>query len=82
MIDFELSEEQKQLQDVARRFAEKEIKPIAADLDNITDLDSVERQFGFLPRPLEENLGYIRDLSFREALAINLGAMPRRVQYP
>ncbi len=37
MIDFELSEEQKQLQDVARRFAEKEIKPIAADLDNITD---------------------------------------------
>lgn len=37
MIDFELSEEQKQLQDVARRFAENEIKPIAAQVDNIID---------------------------------------------
>lgn len=37
MIDFELSEEQKQLQDVARRFAENEIKPIAAQVDNIVD---------------------------------------------
>ena len=37
MIDFELSDEQKQLQEVARRFAEKEIKPVAAELDNITD---------------------------------------------
>lgn len=37
MLDFELSEEQKQLQEVARRFAENEIKPIAAQVDNIVD---------------------------------------------
>jgi butyryl-CoA dehydrogenase len=37
MIGFELSDEQKQLQDVARRFAETEIKPVAAEVDNIAD---------------------------------------------
>ena len=37
MIGFELSEEQKQLQEVARRFAEKEIKPVAAEVDNVAD---------------------------------------------
>ena len=37
MIGFELSDEQKQLQDVARRFAESEIKPVAAQVDNIVD---------------------------------------------
>ncbi len=37
MIGFELSEEQRQLQDVARRFAEKEIKPVASVVDRIAD---------------------------------------------
>jgi butyryl-CoA dehydrogenase len=37
MIGFELSEEQRQLQDTAKRFAENEIKPIAAEVDNIAD---------------------------------------------
>jgi butyryl-CoA dehydrogenase len=37
MIGFELSEEQQQLQDVARRFAESEIKPVAAQVDDIVD---------------------------------------------
>ncbi len=37
MIGFELTDEQKQLQEVARRFAESEIKPVAAQVDNITD---------------------------------------------
>ena len=37
MIGFELSDEQKQLQEIARRFAEKEIKPVAAQVDSITD---------------------------------------------
>jgi len=37
MIGFELSDEQRQLQDVARRFAETEIKPVAAQVDNIAD---------------------------------------------
>ena len=37
MIGFELSDAQKQLQGVARRFAEKEIKPVAAQVDSIVD---------------------------------------------
>lgn len=37
MIDFELSEEQRQLQETARRFAENEIKPIAIDVDRVLD---------------------------------------------
>jgi len=37
MIGFELSDEQKQLQEVARRFAEKEIRPVAAQIDNVID---------------------------------------------
>ena len=37
MIGFELSDEQQQLQDVARRFAESEIKPVAAQVDDIAD---------------------------------------------
>jgi acyl-CoA dehydrogenase len=37
MIGFELTEEQQQLQEVARRFAEHEIKPIAAQVDSIVD---------------------------------------------
>lgn len=37
MIGFELSDEQKQLQEVARRFTESEIKPVAAQIDDIVD---------------------------------------------
>jgi alkylation response protein AidB-like acyl-CoA dehydrogenase len=32
-MDFELTEEQKMIQDMARKFAEREIKPVAAELD-------------------------------------------------
>ena len=32
-MDFELTEEQKMIQDMCRRFADKEIKPVAAKLD-------------------------------------------------
>jgi len=37
MIGFELSDEQKQLQEIARRFAEKEIAPVSAQVDRISD---------------------------------------------
>lgn len=37
MIDFELSGDQQQLQDLAARFAENEIKPVAAAVDRIAD---------------------------------------------
>ena len=32
-MNFELSDEQKMIQDMARKFAEREIKPVAAELD-------------------------------------------------
>jgi len=37
MIDFELSEEQRKWQTLAREFAEKEVKPIAAERDRLPD---------------------------------------------
>lgn len=37
MIDFRLTDDQLQLQDVARRFAESEVRPIAADYDRRPD---------------------------------------------
>jgi NADH dehydrogenase len=50
------------------------------DIDNVAQGESVEAQFGFTPQSLEEGLDYIRDLGWREALAINLGRMPRHVR--
>jgi NADH dehydrogenase len=50
------------------------------ELDNVAQVDSVERHFGFAPRSLEQGLGYLRDLRWRDALAINAGFMPRRVR--
>ena len=44
MIDFELSDEQKQLQETARRFAENEIKPIAAEVDRVDEPGSAFRR--------------------------------------
>ena len=32
-MNFELTDEQKMIQDMARKFAEREIKPVAAELD-------------------------------------------------
>ena len=48
------------------------------NLDNIAEPDSVERDFGFQPRPLSGNIGYILDLGRREALAMVLGLRPAR----
>ena len=50
------------------------------DLDSVADEDSVEREFSFAPQPLEENLGYIRSLRLRHAMAMLLGVMPKQVR--
>ena len=39
-------------------------------LDNVTELDSVERNFQMKPRPLAGNIGYIRDASRLDSLRI------------
>ena len=48
--------------------------------DNTTDLDSVEKAFGFVPRPLKGNIDYIRKISLRDALKITLGFMPSYIR--
>ena len=48
--------------------------------DNIAQLDTVERVFGFTPRPLEGNIDYINQISFPDALRISLGFMPRHIR--
>ncbi len=65
MIGFELTEEQRQLQEVARRFAENEIKPVAAAIDRIADpkaaypLDVIRKGFelGFHALLIPEEFG-------------------------
>jgi NADH dehydrogenase len=49
-------------------------------LDSLTDVDSVQRHFGFQPRPLRDNLGYIRRVGLRDALKVNLGVMPHHIR--
>ena len=49
-------------------------------LDNVTDIDSVDKAFRMKPRSLEGNIGYIRSLSRFEAWKIALGFMPKRIR--
>lgn len=49
-------------------------------LDNVTDLDSVERNFRMKPRPLAGSIGYIRDASRLDSFRIALGFTPRRMR--
>ena len=49
-------------------------------LDNVAELGTVEKVFGFSPRPLEGNIGYIRDISAFEGLKMALGKMPKRIR--
>jgi len=47
---------------------------------NVAQPDSVERAFGFKPRPLKGNIDYIKRISFLDALKINLGLMPNHIR--
>jgi len=49
-------------------------------LDNTAEIDTVERVFGFTPRPLEANIGYTNRISFLDALRISLGFVPRHIR--
>ncbi len=55
----------------------EELKMLKAD--NITDIKSVENNFGFSPRPVQGNIGYITDIGYMDALKINLGFMPKKI---
>jgi len=49
-------------------------------LDNVTDIDSVEKTFKLKPRSLEGNIEYIKNISLLEAWRIALGFMPKRIR--
>ena len=49
-------------------------------LDNVAQIDTVARVFGFQPRPLEGNIDYVRSISRWEALRMSLGFMPERIR--
>ena len=50
------------------------------ELNNTTDLDSVVRHFGFDPRPVRGNIGYIQQIGLIDALKINIGFMPNHIR--
>ena len=49
-------------------------------LDVSTELDSVQRAFGFVPRSLRGNMDFISRIGLGDALKINLGIMPARIR--
>ena len=49
-------------------------------LDSSTDLGSVEKEFGFAPRPIRGNLGYLSRIGLGDALKISAGFMPAHIR--
>ena len=47
---------------------------------NVAEPGVVEDEFGFTPRNLEGNIDYINSISFRDALRISLGSMPKSIR--
>jgi len=50
------------------------------DIDNVTELDSVRRHFGFVPLSLRADLQYVRQVTAADGLKIVLGRMPKRLR--
>ena len=47
---------------------------------NVAEMGMVEQTFGFTPRPLDGNIGFVNDVTFSDALKINLGSMPSHIR--
>lgn len=47
---------------------------------NVAEPGSVEETFGFTPRRLEGNIEFVRRITWRDALKINLGAPPAHIR--
>ena len=47
---------------------------------NVAELGMVEQTFGFRPRPMEGNIDFVNNVSFRDALKINMGNMPSHIR--
>ncbi len=50
------------------------------EFDNIAETDAVSKEFGFSPRPLAGNIGYIRKVSFLDGVKMVLGRMPSHIR--
>ena len=49
-------------------------------LDNVTELDSVESNFGFIPRSIIGNIDYVNRIGLLDALKMNLGFIPEHIR--
>ena len=49
-------------------------------LDSVTDLDSVEKNFGFAPASPRGNIGYVARVGLLDAIKMNLGVMPGHIR--
>jgi uncharacterized protein YbjT (DUF2867 family) len=47
---------------------------------NFTELDSVQKPYGFKPRPMQGNLDYIKKIKVSDGLRIALGFMPDHIR--
>ena len=47
---------------------------------NVAELGMVEQTFGFRPRPMEGSIDFVNDVTFRDALKINMGNMPSHIR--
>ena len=47
---------------------------------NVAELGMVEESFGFTPRPMAGNIGYVNDVSMRDAVKINMGNIPPHIR--
>ena len=48
--------------------------------DNVAESNSVEREFEFIPSPLEGNIEYVKAISRWDSLRILAGFMPKRIR--
>ena len=49
-------------------------------IDNTAALDSVEASFGFEPRSMRGNIDYVKQITYMDALKINMGFMPAQIR--
>ena len=47
---------------------------------NVAELGMVEQTFGFRPRPMEGNIDFVNEVTLRDAMKINMGAMPTHIR--
>ncbi len=47
---------------------------------NVAELGMVEQTFGFRPRPMEGNINFVNEVTLRDAMKINMGAMPTHIR--